>query len=82
MYAAELGLGCCMINNFSRNDIREILEIPDQLEVALLLAFGAPREVRRIVDAKVGDKLQYWRDGQQVHHVPKLTLDQVLMGEK
>ncbi|SBW08916.1 Nitroreductase [uncultured delta proteobacterium] len=80
--ATAMGLGCCMINNFAKDAAREILGIPDTLEVMLLLALGAPREVRRIEDAVAGDSLTYWRDEQNVHHVPKLMLDQVLLAEK
>ena len=81
LLATDLGLGCCMFNNFSRDKVREALNIPEELEVSLVIALGAAKEVRKIVDAKVTDKLLYWRDDEQVHYVPKLTLDQVLLGE-
>ena len=80
--ATAMGLGCCMVNNFAKDTTREALGIPDDLEVMLLLAFGAPLEVRRIEDAGAADSLKYWRDEHNVHHVPKLTLDQVLLAEK
>ena len=82
LYAADLGIGCCMINNFARTPVRDALDVPEGIEPMLLLAFGHPREERRLEDAKIGDSLHYWRDGQGVHHVPKLTLDQVLLAEK
>lgn len=82
LHAADLGLGCCMINNFARDAVREILDVPESVTPLLLLAFGSPLEERRIVDAKIGDDLRYWRDEQNVHYVPKLTLDQVLLAEK
>lgn len=80
--ATDRGLGCCMIHNFSRARLREILEIPADVAPILLLALGFPREERRITDANLGDNLVYWRDEKGVHHVPKLTLDQVLLAEK
>ena len=82
LYATELGLGCCMFYSFSREPVRKILAIPADIEVSLLLAFGAPKEVRKLIDATLNDNLAYWRDEQQVHYVPKLTIDQVLLGEK
>ncbi len=82
LYAADMGIGCCMINNFSRPGLREALAVPEAIEPMLVLAFGYPREERRLVEAKPGDSLKYWRDGNNVHYVPKLTLDQVLLGEK
>lgn len=80
--ATEMGLGCCMINNFAHAPLCEILDVPKDMAPLLLLAFGHPREERRIVDAKNGDKLAYWRNAEGVHHVPKLGLDQVLLAEK
>lgn len=78
LHAATLGLGCCMINNFPRDPVREILAVPSSLEIMLVLALGEPKEKRCLTEAKPGDSLKYWRDDQQVHYVPKLTLDQVL----
>lgn len=82
LHATDLGLGCCMIHNFARDAVREILGVPEGIIPLLLLAFGAPVEERRIADARIGGDLRYWRDEQNVHHVPKLTLDQVLLAEK
>ena len=82
LHAFSLGLGCCIFNNFSREPLRETLNIPADLDICMLLAFGVAKEVRHIVDAKIGDSLKYWRDEQQVHYVPKLTLGQVLLDEK
>lgn len=81
LHAASMGVGCCILNNFPRNPVREILAIPAEMEIMLLLAFGKPKEERRIVAAASGDDLQYWRDENDVHYVPKLTLDSVLLEE-
>ena len=82
LHAAGMGLGCCMINNYAKKRVHALLELPEDLVPTLLLAFGEPREERRLTDAKAGDSLAYWRDAGNVHYVPKLTLDQVLLAEK
>lgn len=82
LHAASMGLGCCMLNNFPRGPVREILSIPEELEIMLLLAFGKPKEERRIVDASTGGDLRYWRDENNVHYVPKLVLEHVLLDEQ
>lgn len=82
LHAWTMGLGCCMINNFSRDAVREILEIPQDMEPMLVLAFGAPKEERRLAEARPGDTLAYWRDERGVHYVPKLTLESILLAEK
>ncbi len=80
--AMSMGIGCCMLNNFPRDPVREILSIPDELEIMLLLAFGKPKEERRLVEAAEGQDLQYWRDENDVHYVPKLALKHVLLAER
>jgi len=82
LHATELGLGCCMFHSVAREKLREALDIPEDFEISMVVALGAPKEVRQIDDATVGDNLTYWRDDQQVHHVPKLTLAQVLLDER
>ena len=44
--ATALGLGTCWIGRFNQEDIREVLKIPENLEIVALLALGYPR--RRI----------------------------------
>ncbi len=82
LYATSQGLGCCMLNNFPRGPVREILGIPEETEILLLFGFGVAKEVRRIAEAKPGESLQYWRDAEGVHHVPKRSLSEVLLAEK
>ncbi len=77
--ATELGLGGCMIGSIKRDELRENLRIPEHLEILLVLAMGKPRE-KVVVDAlsREGD-IKYWRDEQQVHHVPKRSLDEIII---
>lgn len=82
LHAASMGIGCCILNNFPRGPVREILQIPEDLEIMLLLAFGVPREERRLAEAGEDGGLQYWRDENGVHHVPKLSLETVLLDER
>ena len=82
LHAMSMGIGCCMILNYAKKHVHALLELPEELTPTLLLAFGVPKEVRRLTDAKIGDNLVYWRDNENVHYVPKLTLDQVLLAEK
>lgn len=82
LHAWTIGVGCCMINTFSRDEARKIFGVPDGVEPMLVLAFGAPKEERRLVDKVPGDDRAYWRDAQGVHYVPKHPLDTVLLAEK
>jgi nitroreductase len=77
MGAVEKGLGGCMIGSIKREVVRELFSIPDHLEILLVLAIGLP--VEKVVIEPVSDgNIRYWRDENQVHHVPKRSLKDIL----
>ena len=75
--AVEKGYGGCIIGSFNKDKIRELLEIPADLEIPVILALGKPKEQVVIDEVKNGD-IKYWRDEQQVHHVPKRRVDDLI----
>ena len=77
--ATEKGLGGCMIGSIDRARLREELDIPDRYEILLILALGKPAE--RVVVQEVGPDgdIKYYRDAEDVHHVPKRTLDELIL---
>lgn len=77
--AAERGLGGCMIGSIKRDELREILEIPNQYEISLTLALGQPKETVVLEDVKPDDDIKYYRDDEDVHHVPKRSLDEIIL---
>lgn len=79
--AAERGLGGCMIGSIDRESLRAILEIPDRYKVLLVLALGEPAET--VVLEPVGSEgsIRYYRDADDVHHVPKRSLKEVIVGQ-
>jgi len=78
--AAEKGLGGCMIASIQRNKLREALSIPKKLEILLVIALGRPAEEVRIEEVGQDGKVEYWRDDEGVHHVPKRRLDDIIIG--
>jgi len=77
--AVEIGLGGCIIGNIKRDALSKSLTIPDQYEILLIVAIGKPKEVVVINEINVGEDVKYWRDENQVHHVPKLKLADVVL---
>lgn len=71
--AVDKGYGGCAIAAFDKDKARELLAIPAELEVAALVALGKPKE-KIVVDDVVDNNVKYWRDENQVHHVPKRKL--------
>jgi len=80
--AVEMGLGGCIIGNIKREQLLTILNIPEQYEILLVIAIGKPKEVVVIDEIHMGDSIKYWRDEEQVHHVPKIRLEDVVLNYK
>jgi nitroreductase len=78
--ATEQGLGGCMIASIQREKLREKLEIPEYLEISLVVALGKPKEEVVVVDVDPSGDVNYWRDGRGIHHVPKRLLDDIIIG--
>lgn len=77
--AAEKGLGGCIIGSVRRAELTAELKIPPQMEILLVLALGVPKEEVVIEPIGADGSVKYWRDEQQVHHVPKRALDDVIL---
>jgi nitroreductase len=77
--AREKGLAGCIIGSIQRDRLRTILNIPDHLEILLVLAIGKPKEEAVIEDVDPDEDIRYWRDDEQVHHVPKRRLNDIII---
>ena len=76
--AMELGIGGCRIGAFSPN-IAKLFKMPEHLEISLVLALGYPIENVALESLPAEDDIKYWRDENQVLHVPKRDLDDILV---
>ena len=78
--ATEKGLGGCIIGSVREEELSKALEIPPTCEVLLVIALGRPRE--KVVIEPVGPDgdIRYWRDGEGIHHVPKRSLKEIILG--
>lgn len=79
--ATESGFGGCIIHSVNRNKLREILNLSEQYEILYVLALGKPKETV-VLDELEGSDIKYWRDENQVHHVPKRALDEIILDKK
>lgn len=77
--AAEAGLGGCMIGNFNARAVSEALQLNDTLRPMLLVAIGKPDETVVLTEAETGGSVQYYRDENDVHYVPKRRLEDILL---
>ncbi len=77
--AVEQGLGGCMIASIDRDRLRAALAIPERYAIVLVIALGRPAETVVLEDATDPANIDYWRDAEGVHHVPKRPLDELLV---
>ncbi len=78
--ATERGMGGCMIGAVEKKGLRKALRIPDHYEILLVLALGNPKETVVIETVGTTGDIKYWRDSEGVHHVPKRSLDEIIVG--
>ena len=76
--ATEVGMGGCMIGSFNQEKVCQLLNIPSELKPRLVLALGKPDETV-IVEAAIDENLTYYRDENNVHHVPKLKTEKIIL---
>ena len=77
MVAYDEGLGSCILGAVNRAKLRQILNIPNQFEIVLVVALGYPAEDPLVDKIKNGD-IKYWLDENGVLHVPKRELKDIV----
>jgi len=78
--AAEMELGGCRIGSIAPG-LREVLGLDDHLQILLVVALGKPAETISLDEQGTGEDIKYWRDADQVHHVPKRPLQDIIAAE-
>jgi nitroreductase len=76
--AVEMGFGGYIVTDIDRQTLSGFLKIPEHLEILLVIAIGLPRE-RIVITEAVDGKVTYWRDINKVHHVPKRSLNEIIL---
>ncbi len=78
--ATEKELGGCIIASIKKEELAEALAIPADYEILLVLALGKPKE--KVVIDPVGPDgdIKYWREADGTHHVPKRSLEEIIVG--
>lgn len=76
--AVEKGLGGCIFASIKRDKLKELLNLEDHFDVLLVIALGKPKE-EVVIEEVVNDDIKYYRDEKLVHHVPKRSLDKIIL---
>jgi len=77
--ATEKGLGGCIIHSVQREGLRKDLQIDPNYEIMLVIALGKPKETVVLEELGPDGDYKYWRDEHGIHHVPKRSLDEIIL---
>jgi len=77
--AVEKGFGGCIFASVKRDRLRHELSIPEKYEIIQVIALGKPKEVVVIEPLGLDGDIKYWRDENKVHHVPKRSLEDIVL---
>jgi len=78
--ATEKGLGGCIIASVQRQALGQALNIGPRYEILLVLALGKPVEQVFLEPVSEDGDIRYWRDEEEGHHVPKRSLEEIVLG--
>lgn len=77
--ATEMGLGGCMIGNFAANTVKETLGLAENIAPMLIVAIGLPDEEIVLTEILADGSVAYFRDENDVHYVPKRSLEDIII---
>jgi len=79
LVAQEEGVASCAIVAFDKNKVKDLLGVPADYDLPLIIALGYPAETAVVEEMK--DSCEYWRDDDDIHHVPKRPLKDLIHWE-
>ena len=77
LVAEELGLGTCWLGSVDRLKIKEMLNLPEHLDITYLLGVGYPDQKGTAVE--MGDSIKYYHDKDENLYVPKRSIKEILV---
>ena len=78
--ARDMGLGGCMHRSVKRDELSKALDISSQYEILYVISLGKPKETVVLDTVGSDGKTNYWREDDGVHHVPKHSLETIIIG--
>ena len=75
----ELGFGGCIFGSVQREKLREILGLDEGFHIGYVIALGKPAETCLIEPLGQDGDIRYYRDAEGIHHVPKRSLDDLIV---
>ncbi len=79
LQTVEEGYGACMFKSFNKKEITEYYKINDEFSLSLVVAIGKPNEKIVIDEINLNESIKYYRDNNDVHHVPKIRINDLIL---
>ncbi len=76
--ATEAGYGGCIIGSADPAEVKKLLSLPENLAPVILLGLGKTEDKVVLTEAQDGS-VKYYRDGDNVHYVPKRPLEEIII---
>ena len=70
------GLGCCWMANINRREIQKLCEIPEDFKITHVISLGYPDETP--VMERYKNSFKYWKDDDDLMHIPKRALEDLI----
>ncbi len=80
LVAMEQGIGSCPATSFEKDILRQVLNIPDKYDIAIVVALGYPDE--NPVTETATKSINRWTDSNGTRHVPKRKLEDIMQRNK
>jgi len=77
MVAYDEGLGSCILGAVDREELRKVLNVPQNFDIVLVVSLGYPAE-NPVTDKVIEGDIKYWLDEDGVLHVPKRSFKEVV----
>jgi nitroreductase len=77
--AVEKGFGGCILRAINKLRLTAILNLSDRFEIIDVVALGKPVETVVITNVGKDGDIKYYRDENDVHYVPKRSLDELIV---
>ncbi|MFC2014820.1 nitroreductase family protein [Chloroflexota bacterium] len=77
--ATERGLGGCMHGSAKKEELSKAIGIPERYEILLVISLGEPGEKVVLETVGADGNINYWRDSESTHHVPKRPMDDIII---
>jgi nitroreductase len=80
LVALENGVSSCPMMGFESGALKQVLGIPDEYDIGMLISLGYAAE--SVVADEASGSVERWRDDQGVRHIPKRRLMDILHRNK